>query len=288
MNFGENLMRMRKRKGFSQEDLAFSIDVSRQTIYSWEAELNYPNVVMLKKIADALGVTTDDLISGYDVSQLPNGLDKIEVRFLKKHDEDVYYNELPNWFVKLSIGDDVSFALYDDGKRDYGYHLHIANKVILHEEECLEVIVDEFDSHLTHEKTYTSFVQTKDNEVSFVGRVYQKDGIKHIETFKDKDYLKDWGMGGQNIGQSMIYHNAEDCVLTYAGKRIDVIKISYFDPDGTEDGNKVYFETFLNSKGESVYWRRYNKGSKSKAKIEINNNEYGLGYECITDRLLKI
>lgn len=49
MQFERNLLLIRKRKGFSQEDLAHALGVSRQTIYSWEAGLNYPNILMLKK-----------------------------------------------------------------------------------------------------------------------------------------------------------------------------------------------------------------------------------------------
>lgn len=288
MKFGENLMLIRKRKGFSQEELAFAVNVSRQTIYSWEAELNYPNLAMLRKIAGVLGVTTDELISGYDVSQLPNHLDKIVVTYVKKHSGDVYYKELPNWFVKLSVGDDVSFALYDNGERDYSYRLRVANKVVLHAEDCLEVIIDEYDSHLIHEKTYTSFVQVKDDKVSFVGRIYQEDGIKHIVTFKDKAFLKDWGIDGKNVGQNMLYQNAEDYFMTREEKHIDLVKISCFDSNGKSDNKQVYFETFLNAKGESVYWRRYSKGSKKRTSMVIDNTQYGLDYECITSRFLNI
>jgi len=288
MKFGENLMLIRKRKGYSQEDLAAAINVSRQTIYSWEAELNYPNIIMLKNIAETLGVTTDDLISGYDVSQFPDNIGKIEVNFVKKHSGPVFYNELPNWFVKLSAKEEVCFALYDDGKRDYSYHLYATNKITLHNEEGLEVVVDEYDPHLNHSRTYTSFVQVKDDEVFFIGQIYQKDGIKHFETFKDKEFLKNWGIGGKNVGQKMIYDNAEDYVLTYNGKKIDVVKLFYFDSDGSSDDKHTYFEVFLNQKGESLYWRRSTKNLKSRKSIEIDGEQYEFDYECITSRTSRI
>lgn len=50
MKFEKNLELLRKRKGLSQEDLALTIGVSRQTIYTWEGGLNYPNILMLKKL----------------------------------------------------------------------------------------------------------------------------------------------------------------------------------------------------------------------------------------------
>lgn len=64
MKFEKNLELIRKRKGLSQEDLALAIGVSRQTIYTWEGGLNYPNILMLKKIANVLDVSTDDLLNG--------------------------------------------------------------------------------------------------------------------------------------------------------------------------------------------------------------------------------
>ena len=48
MNFGKNLIMIRKQKNISQEELSFIVGVSRQTIYTWEADITTPNVVMLK------------------------------------------------------------------------------------------------------------------------------------------------------------------------------------------------------------------------------------------------
>ncbi len=36
MNFAQNLMRMRKEKGLSQEELGEKIGVTRQTVSKWE------------------------------------------------------------------------------------------------------------------------------------------------------------------------------------------------------------------------------------------------------------
>ena len=39
MQFEKNLVLLRKKNNLSQEELAFAIGVSRQTIYTWEAGL---------------------------------------------------------------------------------------------------------------------------------------------------------------------------------------------------------------------------------------------------------
>ena len=72
MNFGKNLTMIRKQKNISQEELAFIVGVSRQTIYTWEAEISTPNVVMLKKISKALDVSIDELVIGPSIDTLPN------------------------------------------------------------------------------------------------------------------------------------------------------------------------------------------------------------------------
>ena len=52
-NFGNNLMELRKKNGYSQEDLANKLNVTRQTISKWELEQTSPNLKDLKNIADA-------------------------------------------------------------------------------------------------------------------------------------------------------------------------------------------------------------------------------------------
>ena len=87
----------------------------------------------------------------------------------------------------------------------------------------------------------------------------------------------------------MEYQKAEDYLLEYNGKKQKVIKISYFDSEGSGDSKKVYFESFLNQNLETVVWRRYTKSSfknniTGKA-IKIGETEYDLDYYVLTNRL---
>ena len=50
--FSENLKAMRKAKGYTQEELAIKLNVTRQTISKWEKGLSVPDVDFLFKIAD--------------------------------------------------------------------------------------------------------------------------------------------------------------------------------------------------------------------------------------------
>jgi|LGVF01.2.fsa_nt_gb transcriptional regulator with XRE-family HTH domain len=57
-----NLMVARKRKKLTQEQLAKLLKVDRITISRWERGEVKPNIYKLKRIAELLEVTTDNLL----------------------------------------------------------------------------------------------------------------------------------------------------------------------------------------------------------------------------------
>ena len=59
---GENLNRIRMRRGFSQEELAARIHVVRQTVSKWEKGLSVPDAEALMRLADALEVSVSELL----------------------------------------------------------------------------------------------------------------------------------------------------------------------------------------------------------------------------------
>ena len=61
---GSRIARLRKEKGMTQEALAEKLGVSSQAVSKWENDLACPDVSLLTTLADVLGVTTDELLSG--------------------------------------------------------------------------------------------------------------------------------------------------------------------------------------------------------------------------------
>ena len=59
--FNENLVKMRKILGMTQEGLAEKIGVSRQAVAKWESGESLPDLEKSKMLADILGVTLDEL-----------------------------------------------------------------------------------------------------------------------------------------------------------------------------------------------------------------------------------
>ncbi len=62
MIFADKLIDLRKKNGWSQEELAEKLEVSRQTISKWEGALSTPDLGRMLRIAQLFGVTTDYLI----------------------------------------------------------------------------------------------------------------------------------------------------------------------------------------------------------------------------------
>ena len=63
MSFAENLIELRKYHNYSQEELAEMIGVSRQTMSKYETGESLPDIEKCRQLANAFGVTMDDLIS---------------------------------------------------------------------------------------------------------------------------------------------------------------------------------------------------------------------------------
>lgn len=62
MTFGEKIQKLRKEKGFSQEELAEQLEVSRQSISNWERDNGLPEIEKIMRMSDIFGVTMDDLL----------------------------------------------------------------------------------------------------------------------------------------------------------------------------------------------------------------------------------
>jgi transcriptional regulator with XRE-family HTH domain len=60
---GENIRRVRKRKGFSQDRLCLEGSISRRTIWKIETGALNPSALTLRKIARTIGVGPDELLA---------------------------------------------------------------------------------------------------------------------------------------------------------------------------------------------------------------------------------
>lgn len=62
MEFNNKLYSLRKQKGFSQEELANRLNVSRQTVSKWEVGESTPDMENLVAISELFEVSLDELV----------------------------------------------------------------------------------------------------------------------------------------------------------------------------------------------------------------------------------
>ena len=58
MILAEKIVFLRKRKGWSQEELADKLDISRQSVSKWELGASIPDLDKIIKLSDLFDVTT--------------------------------------------------------------------------------------------------------------------------------------------------------------------------------------------------------------------------------------
>lgn len=71
MTFSEKISALRKQKGWSQEELAEKLMVTRQAVSKWESAQSMPDLDKLVQLSEALGVSTDYLLKDGQAQSAP-------------------------------------------------------------------------------------------------------------------------------------------------------------------------------------------------------------------------
>lgn len=61
---GNRIARLRRMKGIKQDELAEKLGVTPQAVSKWENDGSCPDISLLPRLAELLGVTTDELLTG--------------------------------------------------------------------------------------------------------------------------------------------------------------------------------------------------------------------------------
>jgi len=72
MNIADRIQFLRKQKGYSQEELADKMGVSRQAVSKWESEQSVPDLEKIIVMSDLFEVTTDYLLKGIEPASVTN------------------------------------------------------------------------------------------------------------------------------------------------------------------------------------------------------------------------
>lgn len=99
MILADKIMNERKRNGWSQEELADKLGVSRQSVSKWESAQSVPDLNRIIKLAEIFGVTTDYLLK----EELENSFEQQVVKEDVEIDEEVYHISMEEASEFISI-----------------------------------------------------------------------------------------------------------------------------------------------------------------------------------------
>ncbi len=168
----EKVLERRRSLNLTQEELASRIGVSSQAISNWERKAGYPDVTMIPPLAEALGISTDELL-GVGQETAAEVLKRFKDELRATSDIDVikalmldYYHRYPNnysimeriiWCIYRRYSNNKSFVdlAKDIGERimnectDTGPRI-TARKVLsfICDDEEAEKYINEFDDNI--------------------------------------------------------------------------------------------------------------------------------------------
>jgi transcriptional regulator with XRE-family HTH domain len=112
MTFAEKLVRLRKIKKLTQDELACAVGVSRQAVYKWESAQSYPEVAKLLEIKMLFSISLDDLLD--DSFDIPLPEKKRKRRKKKAVEEEVVYVDEDGNEIELEDGAEYEEVVYVD------------------------------------------------------------------------------------------------------------------------------------------------------------------------------
>lgn len=100
MILAEKIMKLRKEKGWSQEELAMRLNVSRQSVSKWESSASIPDLDRILKLSQIFEVSTDYLLKD-EIEQNKAELIPVEDSFAEEDSIQVLSLEEAHGYMEL-------------------------------------------------------------------------------------------------------------------------------------------------------------------------------------------
>lgn len=116
-----NIRKFRKKAGMSQNDLAEQLNVTRQTVSSWENGKTYPDLDMVVKLSEVLGTDPNHLLyperSQKKRVEIPHispawVLMTMIVMFIGLTYGDIIWRPLLGWIIEWNVYTSYLFPIY--------------------------------------------------------------------------------------------------------------------------------------------------------------------------------
>ena len=119
---GNRISKYRREKSMTQEELAGKLGVSPQAVSKWENDASCPDISLLPRLSDILGISVDELLTGKNigVKMLPpeerRSLDELTLRiYVRSVAGDRVKVNLPMSLVKVCVELGVEVAASGNG-----------------------------------------------------------------------------------------------------------------------------------------------------------------------------
>lgn len=104
MSFGSRLLQARKKKGFSQEDMAKQLGTKGPAIGRYERDEMKPSIEAATKMANMLGVSLDWLVGNTDAELDTATLNRIQdITKLSQKDKELVFEFLDSFISNRKI-----------------------------------------------------------------------------------------------------------------------------------------------------------------------------------------
>lgn len=98
MSLGEKLLKLRKKKGLSQEEVADILHVTRQTISKWETDQSMPDFDKVVPICNLYEISTEELF--YDEVSTPREVEEVRIENTTTYQD---YNRKKALFTTVAV-----------------------------------------------------------------------------------------------------------------------------------------------------------------------------------------
>lgn len=111
----------RSLKGFTQEQLADAVGVTPQAVSKWENDIAYPDITLLKKIAEVLDSSVSELLGEEKETTTLLAPEKIDIskmmlRIRIKDDDDKVKINLPVGIIEVFLSNEKLIDSFSQGK----------------------------------------------------------------------------------------------------------------------------------------------------------------------------
>ena len=263
-----------------------------------------------------------------NLMKLPEIMPEYKIEKLPLEPFTVKWEELPGWMIIPREGEKLKMGLYDfpSRKRTEWMEMEVVGKAEVHGIEGVEIVAVQHDTEdyyrtgAINEIERHFIAQLTDTHCRFLAESHCENGVRKCYTFIDSEFTKNWGFGPDNCGQEtnlarkgLLNRNdseitgdfkpdlqALDVVgrynVTINGKTYDTICV--MDIECFNDS--VASEQFIDKKGKTVLWRRFNRDDWAFHRygkrwtellpeneiFTVNGDIYVHWYDCITDYIL--